>query len=224
MDVKREPRPILLVQCQERTATVTRKSFDLLSTVRHRLCLHLYRHLYIATHPFAMTITLQTGFRALPLPLAQLSLAAVLQCGQSFRWSVFPLSHNIPNATLPQFEYRLCLRDRVVCLRQSTDTLFYRAVFPTPASLSEEIKRSAETLAWLRDYFQLDVDLLKLYDEWGELDPVIKRLKGRFEGIRMLRQDPFECLLSYVYSFSQSLLIRMEGPDSYVLPTTIFRV
>ncbi|CAL1705091.1 unnamed protein product [Somion occarium] len=152
-----------------------------------------------------MTITLQTGFRALPLPLAQLSLAAVLQCGQSFRWSVFPLSHNIPNATLPQFEYRLCLRDRVVCLRQSTDTLFYRAVFPTPASLSEEIKRSAETLAWLRDYFQLDVDLLKLYDEWGELDPVIKRLKGRFEGIRMLRQDPFECLLSFICSSNNNI-------------------
>lgn len=148
-----------------------------------------------------MAAAIPTGFRALPLPLAQLSLAAVLQCGQSFRWSVFPLPPSAESQTTPcpQFEYRFCLRDRVVCLQQSVDTLFYRAAFPAPApSPSDECKREAETLSWLRDYFQLDVDLLKLYEEWGNADPVFKRLQGRFEGIRMLRQDPFECLLSYV--------------------------
>ena len=148
-----------------------------------------------------MTIPVPTGFRALPLPLAQLSLAAVLQCGQSFRWNVFalPSSKETSEVPQPQFEYRFCLRDRVVCLQQSADTLFYRATFPTPApSPLEEAKRETETLTWLQDYFQLDVDLLKLYEEWGNADPVFKRLKGRFEGIRMLRQDPFECLLSCV--------------------------
>ncbi|KAK7693729.1 hypothetical protein QCA50_003301 [Cerrena zonata] len=155
-----------------------------------------------------MTIAIPAGFRALPLPLAQLSLAAVLQCGQSFRWNVFPLPlHSESQDTLrPQFEYRFCLRDRVVCLQQSADTLFYRTAFPVPApSVSEESKREAETLAWLRDYFQLDVDLLKLYEEWGTADPVFKRLKGRFEGIRMLRQDPFECLLSFICSSNNNI-------------------
>ena len=135
------------------------------------------------------------GFHALPLPLAQLSLQAVLKCGQSFRWSIYPLRASLPSE--PSQEYRLCLQDRVVCIRQSLDTLFYRAIFPdSPASHEVETARDAETLLWLRDYFQLDVDLIKLYDEWSEKDPVFSKLRGRFEGIRMLRQDPWENLIS----------------------------
>ena len=141
-------------------------------------------------------MTTPPGFHAFPLPLAQLSLAAVLKCGQSFRWSIYPLHAALPSD--PSHEYRLCLQDRVVCLRQSPDKLFYRAVFPDaslpPATLST---RDAETLQWLRDYFQLDVDLVKLYDEWAERDPVFAKLRTRFEGIRMLRQDPWENLISY---------------------------
>ena len=135
------------------------------------------------------------GFHALPLTLAQLSLQAVLKCGQSFRWSIYPLRASLPSE--PSHEYRLCLQDRVVCLRQSPDALFYRTVFSdSPVSHDAETARDAETLLWLRDYFQLDVDLVKLYDEWSEKDPVFSKLRGRFEGIRMLRQDPWENLIS----------------------------
>lgn len=146
--------------------------------------------------PFSLSMAAPTGFHALPLPLAQLSLQAVLKCGQSFRWSIFPLRTALPSD--PSHEYRLCLRDRVVCLRQSPDALFYRAVFPD-SPLSPELKTThdAETLLWLRDYFQLDVDLVMLYDEWSEKDPVFAKLRGRFEGIRVLRQDPWENLISY---------------------------
>ena len=147
-----------------------------------------------------MTTAIPAGFRALPLPLAQLSLAAVLKCGQSFRWNVFALHEDqpFPDSSLPTHEYRLCLRDRVVCLRQSPDTLFYRSVFP-PSSTGDSETREAETLAWIRGYFQLDIDLVGLYRQWGALDPVFRRLQDRFEGIRMLRQDPFETLISWVH-------------------------
>jgi hypothetical protein len=149
--------------------------------------------LALACHGWRMVAPL--GFRALPLPLAQLSLAAVLKCGQSFRWSIYPLHAALPSD--PSHEYRLCLQDRVVCLSQSLDTLFYRSVFPDPLVSPEvEATRDAETLLWLDDYFQLDVDLVKLYNEWSEKDPVFAGLRGRFEGIRMLRQDPWENLIS----------------------------
>jgi N-glycosylase/DNA lyase len=142
------------------------------------------------------------GFRALPLPMVQLSLVAVLKCGQSFRWSIFPLlcANDITtNTSSPTHEYRFCLRDRVVCLRQSSDTLFYRSVFPgAPTSPTQEALRDVETLTWLRDYFQLDIDLMKLYQEWSNRDPVFSRLRSRFSGIRMLRQDPWENLVSQV--------------------------
>ena len=145
-------------------------------------------------------MTTQPGFHALPLPLAQLSLAAVLKCGQSFRWSIHSLHPALPSD--PSHEYRLCLQDRVVCLRQSPDTLFYRAVFPD-TSISPDIVtvRDDETLQWLKDYFQLDVDLVELYGEWSDRDPVFAKLRARFEGIRMLRQDPWENLISCAPTF-----------------------
>jgi N-glycosylase/DNA lyase len=135
------------------------------------------------------------GFRALPVPCVQLSLAAVLKCGQSFRWSVLPLSIN--PVSPEDHEYRLCLRDRVLCLRQSSDLLFYRSVFPealVPPNL--EATREAETIKFLEDYFQLDVDLVKLYEQWSERDLVFQSLRSRFSGIRVLRQDPWENLVS----------------------------
>ena len=168
--------------------------------------------LFISRSP-RMAIVAPLGFRALPHPLAQLSLAAVLKCGQSFRWSIYPLHPALPSD--PSHEYRLCLQDRVVCLRQSPDTLFYRSVFPeSTASPEVETARDAETLLWLKDYFQLDVDLVKLYDEWSEKDHVFAKLRGRFEGIRMLRQDPWENLIScasrlLISSFLEMLILSL---------------
>ncbi|KAI0724002.1 DNA glycosylase [Cerioporus squamosus] len=154
-----------------------------------------------------MATAIPAGFHALPLPLAQLSLAAVLKCGQSFRWNIFPLlppEQRFLDANAPTHEYRLCLRDRVICLRQSMDTLFYRAVFPS-AVPGDQQEREAETLAWIRDYFQLDVDLVDLYRQWSLADPVFHRVRDRFEGIRMLRQDPFENLISFICSSNNNI-------------------
>jgi N-glycosylase/DNA lyase len=139
-------------------------------------------------------LSVPAGFRALPLSIAQLSLAAVLKCGQSFRWTVFPLSDD---GSVRGHEYRLCLRDRVVCLQQSPDALFYRSVFPEPTTSPDlHSLREAETLAFIRDYFQLNVDLVKLYEQWSCSDPVFKTFGTRFGGIRILRQDPWENLVS----------------------------
>ncbi|KAK0210907.1 DNA glycosylase, partial [Desarmillaria ectypa] len=146
------------------------------------------------------------GFQALPLPLIQLSLATVLKCGQSFRWSILPLPMPISDPAIPAQEYRLCLQDRVVCLRQSQNALFYRSAFPDPQPSPTQLQlREAETLLWLKDYFQLDVDLSKLYDEWTARDSVFSGVKERFGGIRMLRQDPWENLISFICSSNNNI-------------------
>ncbi|KXN92241.1 N-glycosylase/DNA lyase [Leucoagaricus sp. SymC.cos] len=142
-------------------------------------------------------------FSSLHIPTAQLNLAAVLKCGQSFRWSILPLP---TTDTGPTHEYRLCLKDRVVCLRQSPDTLFYRAAFPDPPPpASQHALRDAETLAWLKDYFQLDIDLVQLYDKWAERDKVFARFRDRFTGIRILRQDPWENVVSFICSSNNNI-------------------
>lgn len=55
------------------------------------------------------------------------------------------------------------------------------------------------TLAWVRDYFQLEVNLEGLYERWAEGDEVFRKEEGEggvLEGVRVLRQDPWECLFS----------------------------
>ncbi|KAG8725710.1 8-oxoguanine glycosylase ogg1, partial [Ceratobasidium sp. 428] len=139
----------------------------------------------------------------------------VLKCGQSFRWTVVPLelkhseltvatetetSDTKPTTSLPTEEWRLTLEDRVVCLRQTDDTLYYCAHFPSEHSLEPDSELEDTTRAWLWDYFQLDVDLEKLYNQWSESDPIFKRVAPRFPGIRILRQDPWENLVSFICS------------------------
>ncbi|KAF8212141.1 DNA glycosylase [Mycena galopus ATCC 62051] len=141
-------------------------------------------------------------WQSLALPQSQLCLSAVLKCGQSFRW--------ITVGSAPdQLEYRLCLRDRVVCLKQLPTTLFYRTLLPhplpQPSALPQQQLAEAETLVWLKDYFQLDVDLEKLYAEWAIRDKVFSSIETRFAGIRMLRQDPFENLISFICSSNNNI-------------------
>lgn len=82
----------------------------------------------------------------------------------------------------------------------------------------------AETDRVLRDYFQLDVGLPALYRAWGAADPLFRKVADDFPGeadpwahggrprhppgvpphrvlpagVRVLRQDPVECLLSFI--------------------------
>lgn len=145
-------------------------------------------------------MSIPAGFRALPMPIAELCLSAVLKCGQSFRWSSYPLVPLEPQISLdiPTHEYRFCLRDRVLCLRQTAETLFYKSVHPKKNDGSEcnDGVSEDETLRFIRDYFQLDVKLVSLYEQWSYRDPIFRGLRDRFPGIRILRQDPWECLIA----------------------------
>ena len=79
-------------------------------------------------------------------------------------------------------------------------------MFPSASTSPEETaKRDVETLDWINDYFQLDIDLKELYRTWSERDHIFHGLQERFSGIRILRQDPWENLVSYVVSFSSLL-------------------
>ncbi|GAA6216389.1 N-glycosylase/DNA lyase [Lates japonicus] len=62
----------------------------------------------------------------------------------------------------------------------------------------------------LRDYFQLNVKLGELYREWGTADPHFKKIADIFTGVRMLRQDPTECLFSFICT-SNNHISRIQG-------------
>ncbi|XP_014674306.1 PREDICTED: N-glycosylase/DNA lyase-like isoform X2 [Priapulus caudatus] len=62
----------------------------------------------------------------------------------------------------------------------------------------------------LRDYFQLDIDVERLYERWSDADENFARVAPRFIGVRMLRQDPVENLFSFICS-SNNNIARIAG-------------
>ncbi|OXB66251.1 hypothetical protein ASZ78_000676 [Callipepla squamata] len=118
-------------------------------------------------------------WRWLRCPPAELRLELVLASGQAFRWR-----ESSPGT------WTGVLRDRVWTLRQERDRLWY--------TVYGEETPGPETDRILRDYFQLDVGLAALYRAWGAADPLFCTIAAAFPGVRVLRQDPVECLLSFI--------------------------
>ena len=134
----------------------------------------------------------------------QLRLDIVLKCGQSFRWTT-PF-RNRPN------EYVGVLGSKVWILKQEPESILYKtlqkegdkikynSMFQTISS-----KQSREDEEYLRDYFQLDVDLESMYNSWAKVDPVFSDISKRFIGVRMLRQDPVENIFSFICSSNNNI-------------------
>lgn len=60
--------------------------------------------------------------------------------------------------------------------------------------------------ALLRDYFQVDrVSLEKCYERWSALDTNFAKRSKAFEGIRILRQDPWENLVAFICSSNNNI-------------------
>lgn len=57
----------------------------------------------------------------------------------------------------------------------------------------------------LKEYFQLEVDLEKLYDQWSLVDPNFSKIAKNYLGVRMLRQDPVENLFAFICSSNNNI-------------------
>lgn len=95
-------------------------------------------------------------------------------------------------------EWSICLDNRVVFVRQDEERgfLYHKTMLPGANQSSKEQAVIRETADWLADYLNLQVPLAEFYEEWSDKDEVFRRFAKRFTGVRMLRQDPWECLCS----------------------------
>jgi N-glycosylase/DNA lyase len=113
-------------------------------------------------------------------PQTELDLEHTLASGQAFRW------HRDA-----QGWWSAVIGPEPVVLRcwQDREQLYYQT-YPKPADFSA-----------LRAYFQLDVDLARLTSGWeatgGEQ---VRSAITHFSGLRVTRQDPVECLFSFLCS------------------------
>ncbi|CUS11010.1 unnamed protein product [Tuber aestivum] len=152
----------------------------------------------------------------LPLALSELCLSSVLRCGQSFRQLPATIQRERKkrkkerkeiNRWVDRWkssnpgEWTCALKGRILTLRQDDSHLHYRAVFPVTAAAPWK----DDTVELIRDYFNLDINLTKLYERWSAADAHFLKKAVRFAGIRMLRQDPWENLVSFICSSNNNI-------------------
>lgn len=148
--------------------------------------------LIVSLRKYALSIfqimTFELIWNKIPISQVELSLATVLRCGQTFRWKFI-------NNT-----WSFSLKDRVVLLKQDENSIQYTQIGS---------KNHQETLAFINDYFTLDTNLSNLYTFWSSQHLLHSKLKlspfDSFKGIRILRQDPWECLISFICSSNNNV-------------------
>ncbi len=118
-------------------------------------------------------------------PIAELHLEHTLICGQAFRWKQdkegwWSCLLPITNAPVSGPRHRL------IRIWQDREQVIYQT-FPQHGGT-----------AHMRDYFRLDVNLPALANEFVAHDTHIADALHLFPGLRVLRQDPEECLFSFL--------------------------
>lgn len=137
------------------------------------------------------------------------SLEHTLDCGQLFRWK-----------KLNSWWYGV-VKDRVVKIKQNDNKLIFH-FFP-----------ETKNHGFIERYLRLDDDLSYIYSRIGK-DANIKMAIKSFYGLRLCRQDPWECLISYICATYKSIpaikrmienisrsygkKIKFEGYDFYTFP------
>ena len=109
-------------------------------------------------------------------------LEATLASGQVFRWRRGPAG-----------QYRGWIGPDQVCLDQQADKLVFEGT-------------SAETLS---RFFSLDIDLAEVARQI-DADETIHGAIRAYWGLRLIRQDPWECLASFILS-SFNNIVRLTG-------------
>lgn len=150
---------------------------------------------------------------SLKISSEELDLTHTLTPGQSFRWKVD--RHD---------RWTGVVRQKVVRVWREEDEIKYEMF---PGGPDEGL---------IRDYFRLDVSLDDLYHDFLRCDGRLVDAVERFKGLRVLRQDPEETLLSYICSAANSvtristsveimahdygqLIATVDGQDYYSFPT-----
>ena len=105
------------------------------------------------------------------------NLDATLGCGQVFRW----------DRTREGWWYGV-VENRVIKIRQDGNTLTY----------------SGARAPFIRHYFSLDIDLSGIHGSI-DADPFIHACIAVSPGLRLIRQPPWECTISYICSTNSNI-------------------
>jgi N-glycosylase/DNA lyase len=114
---------------------------------------------------------------------SHLSLRATLDCGQAFRWREGADGW-----------WEGVVAGRAIRLREADGACLFQ-VCPAPPDGGDLLRR----------YLRLDADLPAIAADLAERDLGIRPALAAFPGLRLLAQEPEECLLSYLCSSANSV-------------------
>ena len=131
----------------------------------------------------------------LPCTATKLRLDLVLAAGQSFRWKQNEVTKIWSGV----------IGGKVWNLKQDGDDISYfvheveKKAMPCPHILEQD------NSSVLVDYFQLDVDVEELFQQWCEADKHFASVSETFRGMRTLRLDPVENTFSFICSSNNNI-------------------
>lgn len=114
-------------------------------------------------------------------PVSDYDLAATLSSGQAFRWQ---LRNGAWEGVVGQRWVRLTQRERGV---------------------TAEAMEPVGNWEWLRHYLQLEIDLASVLATFPDDEPM-RVAVAHCRGLRLLRQDPWECLASFILSSTKQIV------------------
>lgn len=133
-------------------------------------------------------------------PVREYNLAATLTSGQAFRWCK---DHGAWTGVVGAHWVRL---------RQHSH------------SITAETAEPVATWTWLADYLQSEVDLSAILAAFPDDEPMRAAIAA-CQGLRLLRQDPWECLASFILSSTKQIVqirqIIARLCESYGQPVTV---
>ena len=115
------------------------------------------------------------------LPVSDYDLAATLACGQAFRWRATELG------------WEGVIGQRWVRLRAGEGGI-----------LAETVASQADW-RWLVDYLQAELSLASILATFPDDEPMRASVEA-CRGLRLLRQEPWECLASFILSSTKQIV------------------
>ena len=121
------------------------------------------------------------------LPVDQpFDLAASLESGQAHRWA-YPKDGE-------DGWYTGVIRGDLVRIRQTAEVVEFQCSPSSPADMAPR----------LASYFRLDDDIEAIYADINR-DPRVAEMVERYPGLRVLRTEPWECLVAFICSANNNI-------------------
>ena len=94
----------------------------------------------------------------------------------------------------------------VLTLKETRSSSWYRVLYIDPNTDITEHSHGTDSVSdILHSYFQLRTPLAPLYEYWSNIDTRLSRIAQVIPGVRIVQQDPVECLFSFLCSSNNNI-------------------